>query len=125
MNDNLLLGLWRFLVRIPRSIWQAQVARSAHAAEKSLAFMTADHHRVRDFVVVELPRIAEPIPPATIARSLDLAPERVVAILDELEKNLTFLYRNEAGAVMWAYPVTVEPTPHRVTFSTGEQIYAA
>ena len=125
MNKSLLLGLWRILLRIPRPIWLQEVARSARAGEKSLAFMTADHHKVRDFVVREMPRIAEPIPPETIAQSLNMKLEQVVLILDELEKKLTFLYRNEEGAVIWAYPVTVEQTPHRVTFSTGEQIYAA
>ena len=125
MNKSLLLGLWRILLRIPRPIWQQEVARSARAGEKSLAFMTADHHKVRDFVVREMPRIAEPIPPETIAQSLNMKLEQVVLILDELEKKLTFLYRNEEGAVIWAYPVTVTQTPHRVTFSSGEQIYAA
>jgi hypothetical protein len=38
---------------------------------------------------------------------------------------MTFLFRNEQGAVAWAYPVTVDRTPHYVTFSTGEQVYAA
>jgi len=38
---------------------------------------------------------------------------------------MTFLYRNVAGNVVWAYPVTVEQTPHRVIFNTGESIYAA
>ena len=38
---------------------------------------------------------------------------------------MTFLFRNSQGAVTWAYPVTVEPTPHRVAFSTGEEVYAA
>ncbi|OGO41196.1 MAG: hypothetical protein A2Z04_05735 [Chloroflexi bacterium RBG_16_57_9] len=27
--------------------------------------------------------------------------------------------------VVWAYPVTVARTPHHLTFSTGEQVYAA
>jgi amino-acid N-acetyltransferase len=27
--------------------------------------------------------------------------------------------------VVWAYPVTAEPTPHKVTFSTGERLYGA
>jgi len=125
MNKSLLLGFWRFFLRIPRPIWQQEIARSARASEKSQAFMTADHHKVRDFVVRELPRIAAPIPPETIAEGLKMSLERVAAILDELERNLTFLYRNEQGAVAWAYPVTVEPTPHRLTFSSGEQIYAA
>ena len=118
MNKSLLLGLWRFILRIPRPIWQQEVARSARASEKSLAFMTADHRKVRDFVVREMPRIAKPISPELIAQSLDMKLEQVLPILDELEKKLTFLYRNEEGAVIWAYPVTVEQTPHCVTFST-------
>ena len=125
MNKSLLLGLGRFLLRIPRPIWQQEVARSARASEKSLVFMTADHHKVRDFVVREMPRIAEPIPPERIAQDLNMELGRVVSILDELEKNLTFLYRDQASAVIWAYPVTVEQTPHRISFRSGEQIYAA
>ena len=125
MNKSLLLGMRRFLLRIPRPIWQQEVARSARAAEKSLAFMTADHHKIRDFVVRELPRFAKPISPETIAQNLSIELEQVITILDELEKKLTFLYRNENGDVEWAYPVTAAQTPHRVTFSTGEQIYAA
>ena len=125
MNKSILLGLWRFLLRIPRPIWQREVEQSAMAGEKSLAFMTPDHHRVRDYVVRELPRIAKPISPEMIAQGLDMELERVISILDELEKNLTFLYRNEQGAVTWAYPVTIEQTPHRIMFSTSEQIYAA
>ena len=125
MNKSLLLGLGRFLLRIPRPIWQQEVARSVRASEKSLAFMTADHHKVRDFVVREMPRIAKPISPERIAQDLNMELDQVISILDVLEENLTFLYRNQAGAVIWAYPVTVEPTPHRITFNSGEQIYAA
>jgi hypothetical protein len=125
MNKSLLLGLGRFLLRIPRPIWQQEVARSVRASEKSLAFMTADHHKVRDFVVREMPRIAKPISPERIAQDLNMELDQVIPILDVLEENLTFLYRNQAGAVIWAYPVTVEPTPHRITFNSGEQIYAA
>ena len=125
MNKSLLLGFWRILLRIPRPIWQGEIERSARAAEKSLTFMTPDHHKVRDFVVRELPRITKPVPPETIAKSLYLGLEHVISILDELEKKLTFLYRDETGAVTWAYPVTAMETPHRVTFSSGEQIYAA
>lgn len=125
MDKSLLLGFWRFWLRIPRPIWQQEVTRSARANEKALKFMTPEHHKIRDFVVRELPRCGEPIPPETIAQSLGMKLDRVISILDELEKNLTFLYRNEQGAVNWAYPVTAAPTPHRITFSTGEQIYAA
>ena len=125
MGKSRLLGMGRYLLRIPSAIWQREVNRSARASGQALAFMSADHHKVRDYVVLELPRIAKPISPGTIAQSLNMPPEQVKLILDELEKNMTFLYRNTSGAVTWAYPVTVEQTPHRITFSSGEQIYAA
>jgi len=126
MNKSLLMGLWKYLLPVPRPLWQGQVAQSArHASEGGLAFMNEDHHRVRDFVVVELPRDARPLSAALIAERLNLPVDRVIAILTDLEKRMTFLYRNPQGEVTWAYPVTVEQTPHRVTFSSGEQIYAA
>ncbi len=46
-------------------------------------------------------------------------------VLDDLEKHMTFLFRNKGGEVTWAYPVTVDKTPNHLTFSSGEQIYAA
>ncbi len=91
----------------------------------SLDFMSESHHRVRNFVVSELPQAGAALPPAVIAARLDLPLEQVTHILDDLEKHLVFLFRNPQGEVAWAYPVTVEPTPHRVTFSSGEKIYAA
>jgi hypothetical protein len=125
MKKRLLLGVWRAMLPIPRHVWQRQVAQSEHGGQAWLSFMTDDHHRVRDFAVLELPRAGVPLPPEVIAEKLDLPVDRVRAILDELEKHMTFLFRNEQGAVTWAYPVTVERTPHRVTFSTGERVYAA
>jgi hypothetical protein len=87
--------------------------------------MSEDHHRVRDFAVRELPRVGQPLSPAYIAQELDLPLARAIAILDELEKNMTFLFRCDGESVTWAYPVTVDRTPHRVRFSSGEQVYAA
>jgi len=125
MRNRLLLGMWRLMVPLPETVWQGQVAKGADGAVASLAFMSEDHHRVRDFVVTEIPRAGEPLSPETIANALDLPLERVLVLLDELEEKMTFLYRSERGAVTWAYPVTVDRTPHRVAFSTGEQGYAA
>jgi hypothetical protein len=48
----------------------------------------------------------------------------VVAILDELEEHLTFVFRGDRRAVSWAYPVTVDETPHHASFSTGEEAYS-
>lgn len=125
MNNSLLLGIWRLTVGLPESLWQRQVARQARGAMAGLGFMSEDHHRVRDYVVRELPRVGAPLAPATIARGLDLSLDRTHAILDDLEKHMTFLYRGDGESVTWAYPVTVDHTPHHVTFSSGEQVYAA
>jgi hypothetical protein len=125
VRNNLLLGIWHYLFPIPSPIWENQVAQSAKHNQARLAFMTPDHHRIRNLVVRELPRIGAPLPPDWIAQQVNLPFEKVVAILDDLEKHMTFLFRNGESAVVWAYPVTVEPTPHHVMLSTGESIYAA
>ena len=120
MDESLLLGMWRCTLPIPPRFWQSQVKGDA-----SLDFMSEEHHRVRNFAVRELPRVGGPLPPDMIAVSLGLSRQRVIEILDELEAHMTFVFRNDAGAVTWAYPVTVEHTPHRLIFGSGEQIYAA
>ncbi len=125
MRDTLLMGIGRYMIPLPRFLWQWQVSRNARRTAAGLGFMTAEHHLVRDYVVTELPRAGRPLPPEAISRQLGLPVARVNAILDELERRKTFLFRDEQGAVAWAYPVTVDRTPHQVTFSTGEPGYAA
>ena len=120
MEDSVLLGLWHRTIPVPRVIWQNHVRGGRH-----LGFMSKDHHRVRNFVVRRLPRAGTPLQPESIAQALHLSVSRVTKILDELEQHMTFLFRNKQGAVAWAYPVTTDHTPHQVTLSTGEQIYAA
>jgi hypothetical protein len=125
MNDPLLLGIWRYLLRLPRPVWQGQVAKNAKKEKSGLDFLTGDVKRVRDYVVLELPRAGEPLSPQHIAGNLGLEVEHVAAILDDLEKRMTFLFRDPQGRVTWAYPVTVDRTQHRVEFSSGEKLYAA
>ena len=125
MSNKLMMGLWRVMVNVPEPLWKREVGRQARDAVDSLGFMTTDHHRVRDFAVRELPRVGAPLSPEFIAHKLGLPVERTVDILDELERNMTFIYRSHDESVTWAYPVTVDTTPHRVTFGTGEIVYAA
>ena len=125
MKDRILIGLGRLMIPIPRLVWQALISKNVRDVEADLKFMSEDHHQVRDFVVRELPRSGEPLSSAFIARALKMPGDRVTAVLDELEKRLMFLFRNEQGAVTWAYPVTVDKTPHQATFSTGEQLSSA
>ena len=122
MNNTLLLGVWRIMISVPPALWQKSLAKET---QSDLAFMTPDHQLVRDFVVREMPRLNAPIAPETISAEVHLPLERVRSILDELERAMTFLFRNAAGWVTWAYPVTVDKTPHQVTFSSGEKLYAA
>jgi hypothetical protein len=90
-----------------------------------LAFMTQNHHAVRNFVVRELPRRGAPLSPTQIALSLRLDAKVVRDLLEDLEKHLFFLVRNASGEVNWAFPVTTDRTPHNLRFSTGERIFGA
>jgi hypothetical protein len=125
MEDRLLLGLRKCLVPIPSRIWLRVLNAEAGRSTDRLAFMSSDHNRVRDYCVVELARTGAPLAPETIAAALDLDLGRVNGILDELEENKTFIFRSQGESVTWAYPVTVDHTPHHVTFNTGETVYAA
>jgi hypothetical protein len=125
MDEKILLGRDRQIIEFPEAEWKQQLARVADPMSGRLSFMTAEHHRVRYFVVRELVNTGKPIRPGTISEMLGLPPEQVSAILDELERKLFFLVRDAQGAVAWAYPVTVEPTPHRLYFSTGERLFGA
>jgi hypothetical protein len=125
MPEKLMIGLWRFIVKLPPSLWEKKIVAAARGFEARTGGFTADHRRVHHFVVKELPAAGGPLAPEVVAEGLALPVAKVTAILDDLEKNMTYLWRNESGRVIWAYPVTVEPTPHRVTFSTGEQLFAA
>jgi hypothetical protein len=124
MKDSLLLGVGRYMIPVPRMIWERIVAADGRKTPQKLGFMSEDHHRVRDFTVLELPRRGAPLPPESIAEALDLPLPRVVSILEELEEHLTFVYRGDQRVVTWAYPVTVDATPHRARFSTGEEAYS-
>jgi hypothetical protein len=125
MKETILVGRGREMAKIPRKEWELALSGVAQHLESALGFMSKKHHEVRNFVVSELPRVGEPLSPGLISERLKLPGARLNAILNDLEKHLTFLFRNEQGAVVWAYPVTVARTPHRVHFNTGEQLYAA
>ncbi|MCP4580514.1 MAG: hypothetical protein GY839_02770 [candidate division Zixibacteria bacterium] len=112
-------------MELPRHEWEQSLSHAPSAVAALLSFMSDDHSLVRNFVVREIPNAGQPLSPKFIAQELKLSLERVNEILDDLEKNLVFLFRNNSGDVSWAYPVTCETTPHHFTFESGEQTYAA
>ena len=125
MSETILLGRGRQMIELPRQEWEKHLSQAPHHVKARLSFMSKDHHLVRYFVVRELPRVGKPLQPDFISQELKLPRARLDAILDDLEKNLFFLVRNRGGAVLWAYPVTADDTPHHLTFSTGERLNAA
>jgi hypothetical protein len=125
MKDALLLGIWKYILRVPGFAWKAQIGGAAKENAFRLDFMTDDHHRVRDLAVTGIAEKGRPLKPEYFSQSLGIGTARVNEILLELERHMTFLFRNPDGDVIWAYPVTAEKTPHRLTFSTGERICAA
>ncbi len=125
MKEIVLLSAGQLFTEIPRETWEKHVKQAPEDIAKTLSFMTKAHHLIRYFVVRELPRFGMPLSPELISKELDMSLAETTDILDELEKNLFFLVRNEHGDVIWAFPVTVDKTPHQMTFSTGERINAA
>ena len=125
MPSKLMVGLWRFILKLPPAMWEKQIRKSGQRFTSELAFMTGPHRRVHHHVVRALPGAGGPLSPGAIAADTNLPLETVTTILDDLEKHMTFLFRNDRGEVVWAYPVTVAETPHRLTFNTGERLFAA
>ena len=126
MKDRILIGRRKQIFDVLAENWRKHLAGARQHGQVRLSFMTADHHRVRNFAVRELPRnLGKSLSAEEIARRLALPLVRVTAILEELQKNLFFLVLNDAGEVSWAFPVTSDWTSHRLNFSSGESVFAA
>ncbi len=126
MKDRVLIGGQEKIYEIPAENWRKHLTEGREHMQVRSDFMTEDHHRVRNFAVRELPRNqGKALSAAEISRRLDLSLDRIVTILEELQKNLFFLVLNEMGEVSWAFPVTSDRTPHRLSFSSGESVFAA
>lgn len=125
MQEYVLLGKGKNIHRIERSKWEAHLHPSKEHLHDRFGFMTYTHHRVRNYIVRTLPIFGKPIPPESISSDLNLSIQNVKNTLRDLELNLFFLNRNMKDEVCWAYPVTVEPTPHQLTFDTGSLCFAA
>lgn len=125
MKNKLMMGLWRYMLSVPPFLWEKQIAKGKKKYADHLAFMSEEHRLVHHFAVRELPIAGKPLSPEFISNALNIPVSRVIAILNDLESHMTFIFRNVQGEIEWAYPVTVEKTPHHVTFQSGEQLYAA
>ena len=125
MSEWLMAGVSRHILRLPPAIGKMRVSQLADRARAEVDVVSTQHRAVHHFVVREVPRFGRPMPPQTIAEGLDLPLPTVIQILTDLEARKIFLFRDGEGSVVWAYPVTVEQTPHRIRFRSGETLYAA
>jgi hypothetical protein len=125
MGEKILLGKEQQILEIPEATWKQHLTQISQHSQSRLDFMTNAHHQIRYFVVKEMVNTQKPIEPEYISEKLNMSLERVKLILDELERKLFFLVRNEQGAVAWAFPITVETTPHKLIFTSGERLYGA
>jgi hypothetical protein len=125
MEEMILLGRDQRILEVPQATWKQHLTQIPQHSQSRLNFMTDTHHQIRYFVVKELVNRQKPIEPEFISNKLNMPLELVKSTLEELERKLFFLVRNEQGKVAWAYPVTVDITPHKIDFGTGERLYGA
>lgn len=124
--NTLLVGSREIIDRVADTGFKAALAKLPEHFAARLAFMTPEHHMVRNFAVREMLYESErPIKVDRLAATVGLPLPKVQAIVEELERHLFFLVRNEAGEISWAFPVTTDPTAHRLKFSTGERAHGA
>ncbi|MCG6879335.1 MAG: hypothetical protein LJE96_09345 [Deltaproteobacteria bacterium] len=125
MNDPILSGLWRFMIKVRPALWEKQIKKHRQRILDEQGFMTPAHRRVHHYSVRTIPGRSTPLPAEEIADALDMETTQVDDLLADLERHMTFLFRNKSGEVTWAYPMTTEKTPHRLTFDDGSTCFAA
>ncbi len=125
MSAEILRGQGHSIRRVRADEFHEAITNLPTRMASRLAFMSHEHHLVRDYVVLQLPKEGRPLTPEGIAQGTGLAVQAVSTIVSELEKHLFFLVRDPEGNVSWAFPVTVSRTPHRLTFSSGEKLFGA
>jgi hypothetical protein len=122
---TVLLGVKRHMLPIPEALFRRAMKAGTKKTRRTLGGLDDQQRLVHHFVVQDLPRLAEPMPPEHIAETLEMDLDRVIEIVDELERRLIFLFRPGGREGVWAYPVRVAETPHCLAFSTGVRLNAA
>lgn len=114
-----------FTLPIPSFLVKKMVLSGVNKTRKKANQFSPLKRRIQHWVVKQLPKTRTPVLLSDIAEQFGQSIKTIESIVNELEKDMTFLFRNQSKGINWAYPVTVEPTPHHVTFSSGEAVYAA
>ena len=114
-----------FLFPVPRALVRRLTKREADSWARKRAKLTPLQRKLHSIIVHDLPGSAEPLAAAAIAERAQEPLGDVTQALANLHTWLGFIALNAAGAVEWAYPVTVANTPHRLAFESGERMTAA
>jgi hypothetical protein len=125
MENSVLLGVGKKV--FPAPFWLCKAGISIAGKVMRTVYpriFSKDHYKVRSFLFLELLRLRKPISPEHIAESLNMPLDRVREILDKIGKRQNWIVRNAHGEVTWTYPVTVEETKFKITYNTGEQVWA-
>ncbi len=125
LQGHVRIGFWKITLPIPSFLIKKMMSAGVKGARRKVQQFSDIKQKIHHFAVRELPKLGEPISLKYIARELDLPIETVDTVVDELEREKTFLFRYNSSHINWAYPVTTDKTPHHITFSTGERIHAA
>ena len=119
------IGIRNKTLPIPFFIIKRLITTGANKIKNKEQQFSHEKRSLQHFIVKELPNIGKSMSLAFLARALNMPRDKVQSIVEVLEKKKIFIYRYKSDSINWAYPITVDKTPHHVTFSTGEQVYAA
>jgi len=125
MEEHILFGRDRDLMEIPSKGWKHFIDDAPERSKEFHPDITLEHLQVRNYAIETLALTGEALQPSTIERAFNKSKKRVEKILDDLQRNLVFIARDNQGAVTWAHPVTVEPTPHRLHLPGGKAFFAS
>jgi hypothetical protein len=125
MKRKMFMGIWRFMLPIPRSISEKGVKRGVSGAKTKADLLSKEERKVHHFIVKQMAVADEPIATEFIGEKLNIPLNRVKDIVEKLEAMKTFCYRDDSQGINWAYPLSFENTGHKMTVSTGEQFFAA
>ena len=90
MKDSILIGRREKMHKVPAEDWRNHLARARQHSQVRLSFMTVDHHRVRNFVVRELPcNEGRPLSADEISQRLNLPIDRKSTRLNSSHRSLS------------------------------------
>lgn len=125
MIRKMYMGIWRFMLPLPRSISAKGVKRGVSGAKTKADLLSKEERKVHHFIVEQMAVAKEPITTEFIGEQLNISLNQVKDIVEKLEAMKTFCHRYDSQGINWAYPLAFEDTGHKMTASTGEQFFAA